>query len=160
MNAPCSVRKDKSGIFAKIKAISFSDKITVITYVVMIALLCLWPVTVVCFERVTIKDALTFFAQYNSLICALFAFAIGIITTNFLSKRDSAEFYAKFPIGDRKTLFLRVLRDIVLCICIISISFLIMFLLSLVLSAEYTASDNLSTIISTLVNIVAMYMNL
>jgi len=158
MNAPCSVRKDKSGIFAKIKAIAFSDKITVITCVVVFAMMCFWPIPFLYFEGTydVLNATMSVGTQIISVICAIFAYTVSIISTNYLSNCDSLEFYAKFPMGDRKTLLLKALRDICICIGTILLSLLILFLLSLVLPSEFTVSENFNAAI-TIAKIYAIY---
>ena len=150
MSAPCSVRKDKSGAFQKIKAIVFSDKITLIVCAAMFALLCIVPMLIVSFDR---EGGLYYvvgkYNEWNSEmllflegICVIFSFTAGILTTQYLSKRESAEYHNKLPIGMRKILLVKIVSSIIVCICTIIISLAVVYLLSFIFPSRFTPWGN------------------
>lgn len=173
MNAPCSARKDKSGIFSKIKAVTFSDKITVITCAIMFSLMCIGLMLLSCItkgESGGLRHIVGKYNEWNSKFlliisgeCAVFSFALGILTMQYLSKRESAEYYNKLPVGIRKALLIKIVSNMLISICTIVISLAIVYLLSIVLPSYLTPWGNLRATIElfkTLIPYLFMYYGL
>ncbi|MBQ9691922.1 MAG: hypothetical protein IJV70_02050 [Clostridia bacterium] len=153
MNAPCSARKDKSGIFSNLKMILWADRLSLIIFAVMFILLGIGTKYISdeyggFREIIGLYDELGGCTEICSLICIVFAFAAGIISTNYLSNSESAEFYDKFPIGRRKVFAIKIVRDTLVCLCTIVVSLTILYGLVLILPSRLTARGNLEAVIA------------